>query len=311
VTPTGKPLAVTAGDPAGIGPDLCVTLGAKGALDGAVVIGDARVLEARAALLGVDYALDVVDLPFPAPVTPGQPDPANARVLVDGLDHAIDGCRDGRYSAVVTAPLAKHVISDAGIPFTGHTEYFAERCGIPLPVMLLAAGDLRVALATTHLPLKDVPAAVTPERLEAVIDVLNEGLVTHFRIDQPRILVCGLNPHAGESGLLGEEDQAVIAPVVETMRGRGIDVVGPLPADTAFTPNAGPRDAVLAMYHDQGLPVIKHAGFGDAVNVTLGLPIVRTSVDHGTAFDLAGTGRADVGSLESALELARALAGNA
>ena len=311
MTPTGKPLAVTAGDPAGIGPDLCVTLGAKGALDGAVVIGDARVLEARAALLGVDYALDVVDLPFPAPVTPGQPDPANARVLVDGLDHAIDGCRDGRYSAVVTAPLAKHVISDAGIPFTGHTEYFAERCGIPLPVMLLAAGDLRVALATTHLPLKDVPAAVTPERLEAVIDVLNEGLVTHFRIGQPRILVCGLNPHAGESGLLGEEDQAVIAPVVETMRVRGIDVVGPLPADTAFTPNAGPRDAVLAMYHDQGLPVIKHAGFGDAVNVTLGLPIVRTSVDHGTAFDLAGTGRADVGSLESALELARALAGNA
>ena len=311
MSPAGRPLALTAGDPAGIGPDLCVTLGARGALDGVVVIGDERVLRERAAQLGLDFAVDVVDFPFTAGVRPGQPDPANARILLDGLDHAVQGCLDGRYAALVTAPLAKHVISAAGIAFTGHTEYLAQRSGAPLPVMLLVADELRVALATTHLPLSEVPEAITAERLEAVLDVLHQGLVTRFGIEQPRILVCGLNPHAGENGLLGPEDAGIIEPVIAAFRARGIDAVGPLPADTAFTPNAGERDAVLAMYHDQGLPVVKFAGFGHAVNVTLGLPIVRTSVDHGTAFDLAGTGKADAGSLAAALNLARDLAARA
>jgi 4-hydroxythreonine-4-phosphate dehydrogenase len=308
VTAADPALVVTAGDPAGIGPDLCVTLGARGALADAVVVGDERVLRERARALGVEFSLDVVDLPFPAPVVPGRPDSQNAATLVAGLNHAVDGCLEGRYSALVTAPVAKHVINDSGLPFTGHTEYLAERCRAPLPVMLLVSGELRVALATTHLPLKKVPAAVTTGRLSAVLDVLHRDLRSRFGIDDPRILVCGLNPHAGENGLLGNEDRRVIRPVVDEFRQRGADVIGPLPADTAFTPAAGPRDAVLAMYHDQGLPVVKYAGFGNAVNVTLGLPIVRTSVDHGTAFDLAGSGRADDGSLSSALGLARDLA---
>jgi len=308
VTTADPALVVTAGDPAGIGPDLCVSLGARGELADAVVVGDEHALRDRAQTLGVNFSLNVVDLPFPAPVVPGRPDPANAATLIEGLNHAVDGCLDGRYSALVTAPVAKHVISESGIRFTGHTEYLADRCGAALPVMLLVSGDLRVALATTHVPLKDVPAAITAERLTAVLSVLGRDLEIRFGIDEPRILVCGLNPHAGEQGLLGDEDQRIIRPVVEAFRGRGVDVVGPLPADTAFTPAAGHRDAVLAMYHDQGLPVVKYAGFGNAVNVTLGLPIVRTSVDHGTAFDLAATGKADEGSLMCALELARDLA---
>ncbi|MEO1202116.1 MAG: 4-hydroxythreonine-4-phosphate dehydrogenase PdxA [Pseudomonadota bacterium] len=301
-------LVVTAGDPAGIGPDLCITLGAHGELEDAVVVGDERVLRERAKALGADFRLNVIDLAFPAEVVPGQPDPANARVLVDGLDHAIDGCLSGRYAALVTAPVAKHIINDAGIPFTGHTEYLAERSAAPLPVMLLATDELRVALVTTHLPLASVPAAITPERLRAVIEVLHKDLITRFGCEDPRIIVCGLNPHAGENGLLGREDSEVIEPVLAELRKRGMQLIGPTPADTAFTPQAGPRDAVLAMYHDQGLPVIKYAGFSDAVNVTLGLPIIRTSVDHGTAFSLAGSGRADSGSFRRALKLARTMA---
>ncbi|MDJ0938836.1 MAG: 4-hydroxythreonine-4-phosphate dehydrogenase PdxA [Woeseiaceae bacterium] len=311
MTSASQPLAVTAGDPAGIGPDLCIALGADGRLDGAVVIGDKRTLRERAETLGIEFALDVVDLPFPEPVTAGQPNPANAPVLLDGLKAAVEGCREGRYAGLVTAPLAKHVVSDAGVPFTGHTEYLAELTDTPLPVMLLVADDLRVALASTHLALRDVPDYLTRERLAAVLDVLHADLRGRFGIDDPEIVVCGLNPHAGENGLLGDEDREIIAPVVKAFASSGARVRGPLPADTAFTPAAGPRDAVLAMYHDQGLPVIKFAGFGHAVNVTLGLPIIRTSVDHGTAFDLAGTGRADAGSLGAAIELARELASRA
>jgi 4-hydroxythreonine-4-phosphate dehydrogenase len=227
--------------------------------------------------------------------------------LLEGLRLAVEGCLDGRYRALVTAPLAKSVINDAGVPFSGHTEYLAELTGTPLPVMLLVAGDLRVALASTHLPLRSVPDYLTRDRLRAVLTVLDDGLRTRFRIEQPEILVCGLNPHAGEGGHLGREEGEVIAPVVAALRDAGLRVRGPVPADTAFTPAAGRHDAVLAMYHDQGLPVLKYAGFGHAVNVTLGLPIVRTSVDHGTAFDLAGTGKADPGSLRAAMDLALVL----
>ena len=228
-----------------------------------------------------------------------------------GLSQAIDGCLNGEYAALVTAPLAKRVIADSGIAFSGHTEFLAEKTGTPLPVMLLVAGDLRVALATTHLPLRDVPDAVTAERLTAVLRVLQSDLTTKFGIASPRIVVCGLNPHAGEGGHLGAEDDAVIAPVIQALNAEGFDLLGPLPADTAFTPAAGDHDAVLAMYHDQGLPVLKYAGFGNAVNVTLGLPMIRTSVDHGTAFDIAGTGKADSGSLIAAVELAAAMAASA
>ena len=320
---TTAPVVVTAGEPAGIGPDLCLALAADD--QPPLVIGDVRVLRARAALLGVDVdirptdgddrpspagpgTLHVIDLPVARPVRPGAVDPANAQAVVDGIALAVDGCRDGRFSALVTAPVQKSVINDAGIAFSGHTEFIAGRCGAVQPVMLLVAGALRVALATTHLPLREVADAVTPGRLRAVIDELHRGLQQRFGIENPQIIVCGLNPHAGEGGHLGSEDGAIIAPAVAAARADGIDVRGPVPADTAFTPAAGRADAILAMYHDQGLPVIKHVGFGRAVNVTLGVPIVRTSVDHGTALDLAGSGRADAGSLHAALRLARELA---
>jgi 4-hydroxythreonine-4-phosphate dehydrogenase len=294
-----KPLAVTAGDPAGIGPEICDALASSRFADRVVIIGDASLQGGN---------LPVIDTPFPAPVIKGRPDSANAATLLDGLRRAISGCLSGEFSGMVTAPLSKSVIADAGIPFTGHTEFLAEITHTPLPVMLLVAGDLRVALASTHLPLRAVPDYITAERLTAVIEVLHHDLQSKFRIDQPEIIVCGLNPHAGEGGYLGHEDAAVIAPVVATLQQRGMRLRGPLPADTAFTPAAGDKDAVLAMYHDQGLPVLKYAGFGHAVNVTLGLPVVRTSVDHGTAFDIAGTGTADPGSLLAAVELALQLA---
>ena len=294
-----KPLAVTAGEPAGIGPEICDALAASRFADQVVIIGDA-------ALQG--SAVPVIDTPFPAPVIKGHPDSANATTLLDGLRRAVSGCLSGEFSGMVTAPLSKSVIADAGIPFTGHTEFLAEITNTPLPVMLLVAGELRVALASTHLPLRAVPDYITVERLTAVIEVLHRDLRNKFGIDQPEIIVCGLNPHAGEGGHLGHEDAAVIAPVVEALTRRGMRLRGPLPADTAFTPAAGNKDAVLAMYHDQGLPVLKYAGFGHAVNVTLGLPVVRTSVDHGTAFDIAGTGVADPGSLLAAVELALQLA---
>jgi len=302
------PLVLTAGEPAGIGPELCSALAGTELASDIVVIGDAALLDNR---------LQVIDTPFPAPVIHGQPDPLNARTLLDGLTQAVKGCLDGRFSGLVTAPLAKSVIADSGIPFTGHTEFLADLMQVDLPVMLLVAGDLRVALASTHLPLREVPDFITKERLtrvlrilhdDRVLRILHDDLRSKFRIDAPEIVVCGLNPHAGESGHLGSEDDAIIAPVIRELSQQGMRLRGPLPADTAFTPAAGHKDAVLAMYHDQGLPVLKYAGFGHAVNVTLGLPIIRTSVDHGTAFDIAGSGKADIGSLIAAIELAKTMA---
>ena len=294
-----KPLVVTAGEPAGIGPELCSAMANTPFASNIVVIGDARLLDDR---------LQVLDTPFPAPVVHGSPDPANANTLLDGLKKAVEGCRNGRFAGMVTAPLAKGVIADSGVPFSGHTEFLAELCNVDLPVMLLVAGELRVALASTHLPLRDVPDYITKERLTRVLEILDNDLRSKFGIESPQIVVCGLNPHAGEGGHLGAEEDAVIAPVIEELAQKGLNLRGPIPADTAFTPAAGNKDAVLAMYHDQGLPVLKYAGFGHAVNVTLGLPIIRTSVDHGTAFDIAGTGKADAGSLIAAIELAKSLA---
>ncbi len=240
---------------------------------------------------------------------PGRLDAANARYVLNLLDHAADGAMTGEFSAIVTAPVHKGVINDSGVPFTGHTEYLAEFTRAPLPVMMLASKAMRVALATTHLPLKDVSAAITIDSLCKIVTIIHHDLAKWWRIPRPRIAVCGLNPHAGEGGHLGDEEIRVIGPAIEQLKARGLLVSGPLPADTAFVPRIlADFDAVLAMYHDQGLPVIKHAGFDTAVNITLGLPILRTSVDHGTALDLAGTGRADPSSLASAISLAIELA---
>lgn len=320
-----KRLVVTSGEPAGIGPDLAIAAALTDWPCELVFAGDPALFAARAAALGIRVApagwqadappaphragrMPVLPLPLAAPAVAGRPDPANARCVLAQLDAAADGCRDGRFAAMVTAPLQKSTINEAGIPFTGHTEYLAARTGAAHPVMLLVAGTLRVALATTHLPLAAVPGRITRESLAATLDVLHAGLRDAFRIDAPRILVCGLNPHAGESGHLGREEIEVVAPAVAAACARGIAAAGPVPADTAFTPDSlGRCDAVLAMYHDQGLPVIKHAGFGRTVNVTLGLPVLRTSVDHGTALDLAGSGRADPGSLFEAIRLAQRL----
>ncbi|HKZ73886.1 MAG TPA: 4-hydroxythreonine-4-phosphate dehydrogenase PdxA, partial [Steroidobacteraceae bacterium] len=253
--------------------------------------------------------LRVLHVPCAQPSRAGRLDPRNARYVLALLDRATDGCLAGEFDAMVTAPVQKSVVNDAGIPFTGHTEYLAARTRAPRPVMLLAAGTLRVALATTHLPLRDVSTALSIEGLVETVGILDRELKSTWRIAAPRIAACGLNPHAGEHGHLGDEELRVIGPALEACRRQGIAVDGPLPADTVFVPSMLARyDAVLAMYHDQGLPVLKHAGFGHAVNVTLGLPIVRTSVDHGTALDLAGTGRADPGSLAAAVALAIDLA---
>ena len=317
-----QPIAVTAGEPAGIGPDLCLELVATPWSGRVVVVADPFMLSARADQLGMqvrlrDYepgkspepgSLTVLAQSNPNRATCGKPDPVNAQSLLDGLRRAVDGCRTGEFSALVTAPVQKASIIEAGVFFTGHTEYLAELTETPVPVMLLAANGLRVALASTHLPLRDVADYLTTERLRAVIAVLHGDLRDRFAIADPRINVCGLNPHAGESGHLGTEDRDIIAPIIADYRSRGMDIHGPLPADTAFTPAAGSADAILAMYHDQGLPVVKHASFGSVVNVTLGLPIIRTSVDHGTALDLAGSGKADPGSLVAAIEMAAELA---
>jgi len=252
--------------------------------------------------------LQVIPVAFAESRVCGQPSLANVDGLLDSLRLAIDGCLQGRFTALVTLPLQKSIINDAGIPFTGHTEFLAELTGIARPVMLLVAGDLRIALASTHMPLREVPDYLTSDSIREVLQVLHNDLKTRFRLDEPEIVVCGLNPHAGEGGHLGTEDNDIIAPVIRELANRGLKIRGPLPADTAFTPAAGPRDAILAMYHDQGLPVLKYAGFGHAVNVTLGLPIVRTSVDHGTALDIAGSGRADAGSVIAAIKLAAELA---
>jgi 4-hydroxythreonine-4-phosphate dehydrogenase len=249
--------------------------------------------------------VEVLHAPLAAPCTTGRLDTANARYVLGLLDRATDGCLSGEFDAMVTAPVHKGIVNDAGISFSGHTEYLAGRCGVRRPVMMLAGGGLRVALATTHLPLAEVPATITADMLASVLRILDADLRRLFAIRRPRILVCGLNPHAGEGGHLGREEIDVIGPVVARLRRSGLDLRGPVPADTAFLPaQLADCDAVLAMYHDQGLPVLKRAAFGDAVNLTLGLPIVRTSVDHGTALELAGSGRVDPGSMLAALDMA-------
>jgi len=316
-------IALTPGEPAGIGPDLAVLLAGRPLPADVVVIADRALLEARARQLGrairiADFergtppspdTLTVWHLPLAVPAAAGQLDPRNARYVLRTLEVATDGCLDGSFDAMVTAPVHKGVINDAGIPFTGHTEFLAERTHAPQVVMMLAGGGLRVALATTHLPLKDVAGALTREGVERGLRIVHEELRTRFGIARPRILVAGLNPHAGESGHLGREEIDVIEPALARLRADGLAVEGPLPADTLFNPDRLKGvDAVYAMYHDQGLPVLKYASFGSGINVTLGLPIIRTSVDHGTALDLAGTGRIDDGSLHEALRVAAELA---
>lgn len=317
-------IALTAGEPAGIGPDLCVLLAQQSVPMRVVVLADKALLASRAKALRLplaimDYApladqpapsgaLEVLHVPLAAAVQPGKLDPANSAYVLETLRLAVEGCQNGTFDAMVTAPVHKGVINDAGIPFTGHTEFLAEQTNTPRVVMMLVGGAMRVALATTHLPLRAVADAITRESLAEVIRILHQDLVSRFGIARPRILVAGLNPHAGEGGHLGREEIEIISPVLEAMRAQGVDLRGPLPADTLFTPRMlAECDCVLAMYHDQGLPVLKHASFGGGVNVTLGLPIIRTSVDHGTALDLAGSGRADLGSLLAALELAGAM----
>jgi 4-hydroxythreonine-4-phosphate dehydrogenase len=299
-------IAVTSGEPAGIGPDLCLRLAERKWLARLVVLGDRDLLAARAQTLGLDVnAIDIRHIPLQKSALAGRLDPANARYVLDILDAALAGCVSGEYAAMVTAPVAKNVINDAGIPFTGHTEYLAEKTNTPRVVMMLAGAGLRVALATTHLPLKDVPAAITRGELETTLRILHTDMQRKFGIARPRILVAGLNPHAGEGGHMGREEIEVIAPVLDKLRAEGMNLIGPLPADTLFTRNvlAG-SDAQLAMYHDQGLAVLKYAAFDEGINVTLGLPIIRTSVDHGTALDLAGTGKASPTSLFAAIEAA-------
>jgi 4-hydroxythreonine-4-phosphate dehydrogenase len=303
-------IAVTSGEPAGIGPDLCLALAGREFGARIVVLGDRELLRARAARLGLSAeGLDILHIPLCRPASPGVLDAGNAPYVLAMLDRAVAGCRSGEFAAMVTAPVHKGVINEAGIAFSGHTEYLAEKTGTPRVVMMLAGAGLRVALATTHLPLRAVPGAIDRPGLETTIRILHADLVGKFGIARPRILVAGLNPHAGEGGHMGREEIEVIAPVLEKLRGEGMDLVGPLPADTLFTRDvlAG-SDAQLAMYHDQGLAVLKYAAFEDGINVTLGLPIVRTSVDHGTALDLAGSGKASPRSLFAAVALAIELA---
>ncbi|MFM8442255.1 MAG: 4-hydroxythreonine-4-phosphate dehydrogenase PdxA [Methylococcus sp.] len=317
-------LILTTGEPGGIGPDLCLQLAAQGRLSHVVIAGDPELLELRSRRLGLSLEVDswkpgetgstkpnrvwvwpVARCLDPAP---GTLNPANAAYVLEVLTAATDACLEGLFGAMVTGPVNKGNINAAGIPFTGHTEFIAGLTNGD-PVMLLAAPGLRVALATTHLPLSQVPAAITHEGLSRTLRVLDRDLRSRFGISRPHILVAGLNPHAGENGHLGREEIDIIAPALDDLRREGLKLTGPLPADTLFLPPVlAEADAVLAMYHDQGLPVLKHLGFGRAVNVTLGLPIIRTSVDHGTALELAGTGQADTGSLLAAIELARTLA---
>ena len=315
-------IALTPGEPAGIGPDLAIHISQKPVDSNIrlVIVADPNVLQERAQQLGTSLALPVWSpgtnagisiLPVASEtgVRAGHLDKHNSPYVLRTLERAIDGCLANEFDALVTGPVHKGIINEAGIPFTGHTEFLAQRCGVKHVVMMLATNSLRVALATTHVPLNLVSDSITQELLEEVIRILHRELVQRFAIAQPRILVCGLNPHAGESGYLGHEEIDTIAPVIDRFEGEGMRVRGPLPADTAFTPKSlSDADAVLTMYHDQGLPVVKYAGFGKAVNITLGLPIVRTSVDHGTALELAGTGNIDSGSLSAAIDMARQLA---
>jgi 4-hydroxythreonine-4-phosphate dehydrogenase len=329
MTPPIPRIAITTGEPAGVGPELILEIARQSWPAELVVLGDARLLASRARATGRQMGiaefrpevppaparpgrLVVADLPLPAPVVPGRLDPRNATWVLSLLRDACAGCQRGLFDAMVTAPVHKGIINDAGIAFTGHTEFLARMTGTDTPVMLLVAGTLRVALVTTHLKLRAVPDAITRERVELTARILDDGLRRHFGLAAPAIVVLGLNPHAGESGHLGREELEQIGPAIAALRAAGVSVTGPVPADTAFIEaNLQGVDAVLAMFHDQGLPVLKHRGFGHAVNVTLGLPVIRTSVDHGTALDLAGTGRADAGSLRAAVELAISMAVNA
>jgi 4-hydroxythreonine-4-phosphate dehydrogenase len=329
-------IAITAGEPAGIGPELVAKLAQRHRAQPfharLVVLGDYDLLTARAQRIGETgayarydplafappaSAIEVWDQPLAAPAVPGHPDPTNARSVLTMLESGCDACATGAFAALVTGPVQKSVVQDAGIPFMGHTEFFAERTGTPRVVMMLVGGTaapaLRVALVTTHLPLRAVPDAITSASVGETLAIVRRALTAQFGIAQPRIAVCGLNPHAGESGHLGREERDVIAPAIDAFRAGGGDVTGPLPADTVFVPDIAQRfDAIVAMFHDQGLPVLKAASFGHGINVTLGLPFIRTSVDHGTALDLAQDAdrakTADVGSLVGAVELAIALA---
>lgn len=321
-------LAITPGEPAGIGPDLVLQLQAgqtknKGASTlGAtlIVIADPKLLGQRAKILGIDFLpfhimsdkddiddgkINIWSVPLSVNVEAGSLDPKNASYVIECLEQAVQFCEQNICQAMVTGPIQKSTINDAGIAFSGHTEWLGTRTKTSKVVMMLASRNLRVALATTHLALKDVPDAIQLDSLLQTIGIIDSDLKKHFNIKSPRIHVCGLNPHAGEGGYLGTEEIDTINPAIEQARDLGIDVTGPLPADTAFTPsNLAKADIVLAMYHDQGLCVLKHQGFGEAANITLGLPIIRTSVDHGTALDIAGSGKADLGGLQTALKIA-------
>jgi len=319
------PIAVTPGEPAGVGPELLLQIAGREWPAPLVAIADPELLEARARQLELPVRLTdfnndrtehqpgelpVIPVPLAVPAEAGKPDPANAGYVLETLRRATLGCRNYLFGALVTGPVHKGVINEAGQPFTGHTEFLADLTGTEQVLMVLAAPGLRVALATTHLPLTEVAANLDPARLTTTLQLLHDGLRRHFGIAQPRIRVLGLNPHAGEDGHLGREEIEIIKPVLDRLRNRGMQLEGPVPACTAFNPDRlADCDAILAMYHDQGLPVLKHLGFGRAVNITFGLPFVRTSVDHGTACELAATGRADPGSLIAALETAIAMTG--
>lgn len=313
-----KRLVLSSGEPAGIGPDLCLQLSNNSAVE-IVIIGNRELFQQRANKLGIDFNLPdyqtekppraghccLLDISLKNACVTGKLDSDNAHHVLTMLERATQGCLENEFAAMVTAPIHKGNINNAGIPFTGHTEFLAQLCNTKTPLMMLATEGLRVALATTHIPLHQVAENITTETLETVLTILYDDLKSKFAISSPRILVCGLNPHAGEDGHLGMEEIEIIIPLLEKLRSQGMQLVGPLPADTAFTANnLAETDAVLAMYHDQGLPVLKHMGFGNAVNITLGLPIIRTSVDHGTALELAGTGQADSSSLEIAISTA-------
>jgi 4-hydroxythreonine-4-phosphate dehydrogenase len=319
-------IVITSGEPAGVGPDTCVTLAQTNWEADLVVAADADLLAATAAILGLPLSLErydptraskphrggtlqVMHIPASCAVVAGRPDVRNASYVIEMLDRACDGCTNGEFAAMVTAPVQKSTLLDAGYRFSGHTEYLAERTRAALPVMLLLNDQLRVALVTTHLALADVPRAITRDRLRATLRIVNLDLERHFSLLPPKIAVLGLNPHAGEAGHLGREELDIIEPVIQELKAEGLNLQGPIPADTAFTKRfLKSTDVIVAMYHDQGLPVIKHVGFGNAVNMTLGLPILRTSVDHGTALSLARSGKADGGSLSAALALAIDLA---
>ncbi|CAH9018703.1 4-hydroxythreonine-4-phosphate dehydrogenase PdxA [Candidatus Nitrosacidococcus sp. I8] len=321
-------IALTPGEPAGIGPDIVIEFAQQYREYDLVVIADPDVLLSRAKQRGqslqiIPYnsacsvesgkvgTLKVLPLSTTTPVIPGQLNPNNVAYILNCLQRGVIGCLNKEFSALVTGPIHKEVINQAGIAFTGHTEFLAQACNTSQVVMMLATSGLRVALATTHLPLSQVSQAITYEGLINTIEILHDSLQQDFGISHPKILICGLNPHAGEGGYLGDEEIKTIIPVLEKLQARGMNLIGPLPADTLFVPKyLEQADAVLAMYHDQGLPVLKHLGFGQAVNITLGLPIIRTSVDHGTALELAGTGKVNIGSLDTAIKTALYMAKN-